>query len=316
MKHRKLPRALSLVLVLALVVSLVGGALASSGTVTKALNYAGITLNLNGKAIDLKNEKGETVEPFAIDGTTYAPFRAIGDALGLYVGWDRAKSQILLSETPIPTGERKPVTFYIARHGETIFNERGIMQGWCDGPLTEEGQAQAISLGKGLEGIPFAAVYSSTSERAMDTANSVIATHPGLELQTSKNLREMNYGKLEGLSNTDPMMAEAGDVKYILAHGFDKVGGETWAQLGARMKGTLEEAAEAYTYDPDCQNIFVATHGMSIMALLMATLPPAEVQTAMAQISKGLDNCSVTTLEWNNGVWTLKGLNDISYRGE
>ena len=29
--------------------------------------------------------------------------------------------------------------FYIIRHGETVFNRKGRIQGWCDSPLTDWG---------------------------------------------------------------------------------------------------------------------------------------------------------------------------------
>ena len=32
---------------------------------------------------------------------------------------------------------------YIIRHGQTLFNERKLAQGWCDSPLTERGINQA-----------------------------------------------------------------------------------------------------------------------------------------------------------------------------
>ena len=35
------------------------------------------------------------------------------------------------------------ITFYLVRHGETLFNHLGRMQGSCDSPLTERGIAQA-----------------------------------------------------------------------------------------------------------------------------------------------------------------------------
>ena len=31
------------------------------------------------------------------------------------------------------------ITFYLVRHGETLFNHLGRMQGSCDSPLTERG---------------------------------------------------------------------------------------------------------------------------------------------------------------------------------
>lgn len=34
-------------------------------------------------------------------------------------------------------------TLYMMRHGETLFNKRRKIQGWCDSPLTELGIRQA-----------------------------------------------------------------------------------------------------------------------------------------------------------------------------
>ncbi len=28
-------------------------------------------------------------------------------------------------------------TLYMMRHGQTLFNQKRLMQGWCDSPLTE-----------------------------------------------------------------------------------------------------------------------------------------------------------------------------------
>ena len=33
--------------------------------------------------------------------------------------------------------------FYFVRHGKTLFNLKGRMQGWCDSPLLDEGIQQA-----------------------------------------------------------------------------------------------------------------------------------------------------------------------------
>ena len=45
--------------------------------------------------------------------------------------------------------------FYIVRHGETMFNVKGRIQGWCDSPLTKLGVSQAKELGKKLKNDSF-----------------------------------------------------------------------------------------------------------------------------------------------------------------
>ena len=64
---------------------------------------------------------------------------------------------------------------YLMRHGETLFNTQKRVQGWCDSPLTENGilQAEQAKQYFAKKGISFDAVYSSTQERATDTAKIV-----------------------------------------------------------------------------------------------------------------------------------------------
>ena len=59
-----------------------------------------------------------------------------------------------------------PITFYLIRHGETEYNVQGIMQGWTDSPLTQNGVEPAKQLGIGLADISFVAAYTSDSGRA------------------------------------------------------------------------------------------------------------------------------------------------------
>ena len=70
-------------IVTATVVGLVGSAAATVGQKTVALDYNDIKVTLDGKQVTLVDSSGQAVEPFAIDGTTYLPVRAVSDALGL-----------------------------------------------------------------------------------------------------------------------------------------------------------------------------------------------------------------------------------------
>lgn len=71
-------------------------------------------------------------------------------------------------------------TLYLMRHGQTLFNQRKKIQGFCDAPLTDLGIKQAKIAGSYFKenNITFDQAYSSTSERASDT----------LELITDKKL--------------------------------------------------------------------------------------------------------------------------------
>ncbi|MBD5097993.1 MAG: hypothetical protein HDT35_00245 [Clostridiales bacterium] len=56
----------------------------------------GITVIYNGKEQEMKTVNGETVYPMLIGGTTYLPIRAVGDMLGLEVGWVQATQTVTL----------------------------------------------------------------------------------------------------------------------------------------------------------------------------------------------------------------------------
>ncbi|MDZ4910503.1 hypothetical protein GNF68_16020, partial [Clostridium perfringens] len=129
------------------------------------------------------------------------------------------------------TNDNKTVTFYLIRHGETLFNTKGLAQGWCDSPLTKKGVSQATSLGKGLSGIEFASAYSSVSQRAIDTANLVLKDKD-LTPTLSENLKEMNFGELEA----EPSDILFGDSfkRLVEPEGWSDVGGESWPELSQR----------------------------------------------------------------------------------
>ena len=77
---------------------------------------------------------------------------------------------------------------YLMRHGQTFFNQEGLVQGACDSPLTELGQDQARQAGAYLQerGIRFGQLYSSTQERASDTLE-LVSGRTILALKALKN---------------------------------------------------------------------------------------------------------------------------------
>lgn len=198
----------------------------------------------------------------------------------------------------------EPIHFYLIRHGQTEYNVQGVMQGWTDSPLTEGGAALSAQLGAGLADIPFAAVYSSDSGRAVDTAKNVLAGRD-IPITTTESLREMYFGEVDGQSSEGVYTEE--NMGYRFGVGFDDLGGETWDELGARMHAALEQAA--LEHRDEGGNILISTHGMSILAALYTLVPDAEGVMEQGE----MDNCSVTILEWDNGVYTLRALNDTSY---
>ena len=93
------------------------------------------------------------------------------------------------------------LTMYLVRHGQTLFNRREVVQGWVDSPLTDLGVAQARGAARTASGPPLVGLYSSTSERAGDTAECIAEHHPGIDLVRTKALKELHFGELEATPN-------------------------------------------------------------------------------------------------------------------
>lgn len=73
------------------------------GKKTIDVDYLDIKLVVNGKEVIPKDVNGKVVEPFAYNGTTYLPVRAVGEALGKTVRWDGETKTVHLGELPQAT---------------------------------------------------------------------------------------------------------------------------------------------------------------------------------------------------------------------
>ncbi len=104
-------------LTMLLIVCLTGTALATTGKVTKELEYRNISVSLDGKKLDLRDAKGNAVEPFMFEGTNYLPVRALAESLGLNVAWDGATSTVVLTT---PTDAQAT---YITRTGSKYHHD-------------------------------------------------------------------------------------------------------------------------------------------------------------------------------------------------
>ena len=76
-------------------------AVAAGVTKTAELYYNNIKVVIEGKQADLKDALGNTVEPFAINGTTYLPVRAVANALDQAVSWDGKTQTVYIGASEV-----------------------------------------------------------------------------------------------------------------------------------------------------------------------------------------------------------------------
>lgn len=92
----------------------------------------------------------------------------------------------------------------LLRHGESVWNQKGLFTGWTDVDLSENGLAEAKNAGKKLKkaGFSFDLCYSSYLKRALKTLNIALEEMDQLWLPVNKDwrLNERHYGNLQGLN--------------------------------------------------------------------------------------------------------------------
>src|SRR5262245_21580783 len=92
----------------------------------------------------------------------------------------------------------QPTTVWLVRHALPEGNN-GRCYGRLDVPLSPDGIAQAQRIANQLVHEPIAHVYSSGLRRAIETAR-ILAEPHSLTVQIMDDLREIDFGDLEGMT--------------------------------------------------------------------------------------------------------------------
>lgn len=151
------------------------------------------------------------------------------------------------------------------RHGETTWNKEQRIQGQKDAPLSEQGRQQALALGRRLGGTPITACFSSSLQRAMETAKLLLQTAElELPIVPMPEWMEQNFGEWEGLLWTEVCKRYPEEVQSYLASGglTAPSGGESVTDVLERVRRGLERVLREIQ---DGTALIVA-HGGSIKA--------------------------------------------------
>jgi len=189
--------------------------------------------------------------------------------------------------------------WFIARHGETVFNAAGRMQGdTAHTPLTRAGFAQAEAMGEALRARlgarPKLDLWASDTGRALQTL-AVIAEHLELdwhEARTDARLGEIDIGRWSGRYYRD-VVAEAGPIidRTTLLFSVRPPGGEWYDGIAARLRSWIDDTAG------DEGDRLVLMHGISsrvLRGLLTRAEPRPECRVPVAD---GLPQGSVVEIE-------------------
>lgn len=176
---------------------------------------------------------------------------------------------------------------YLMRHGQTLFNQRHKVQGFCDSPLTELGINQAKIARRYFDknSITFDHAYSSTSERASDTLEIIT----DIEYKRVKGLKEWNFGTFEG---------ESEDLNPKLPYGdfFAQYGGEAEKDFQKRVSDTILQLMQNDNHN----SVLMVSHGASCRTFMRFWGHKSSVD----HIGR-IGNCCILKFAFENNEFTL-----------
>ena len=197
---------------------------------------------------------------------------------------------------------------FIARHGETVFNAAGRMQGATqDTPLTRAGFAQADAMGAALATYlgtkQSLRMYSSPSGRALQTL-AIVAEHIGDDWHQATHdarLQEIDVGAWGGRTYAE-IIAEQGEIMDREASLFSvrPPDGEWYDEIAVRLNAWIADTKG------DRGDRLVIMHGMSSRVLrgMLLGLPVDPVFGA--PIAPGLPQGTLVMV--GNGAETVVNL--------
>ena len=195
---------------------------------------------------------------------------------------------------------------FIVRHGETVWNKEGRIQGHTDVVLSEQGLKQARSLAQRLKSVPFDAAYASDLSRASQTAG-VILESRNLPVSPTASLREYHKGAFEGMTEPELRARFPDEYPGYIAKDLDYApdGGESTRQVSDRMTTAIIDIKDRHLDD----NVLVVGHGGSLRAAMMALLGmPMDANWRFV-----FGNCTLTIVDTYHDNAVLRLFNDGSH---
>jgi 2,3-bisphosphoglycerate-dependent phosphoglycerate mutase len=197
----------------------------------------------------------------------------------------------------------------LVRHGETVWNREGRIQGHLDSPLNSDGIAQAKMLGERLRRESFDALISSDLGRARNTAQ-YIALQTGHSVVLDARLRERHYGIFQGMTPSEAKSAyPEEDTRYAAKPpNYAIPGGERVEDCFRRNFESLDELAIRYAG----KRVVVVTHTGLLGALYSHVMQLPQVESQDFSVV----NAGLNWFTYENSQWRLDRWGDASHLGQ
>lgn len=190
---------------------------------------------------------------------------------------------------------------YFIRHGATIMNVNGLLQGNIDTQLSPNGIEQAKRAREFVEknGLIFTKVISSPLSRAFNTAV-IVSGFEEEKVDTDDRLKEIHFGEFEG-AVVEELKQQDGEVIFSHPDRFESKEGESYYDVVERLSGFVKDIVNTYETTEN-EKILVASHGAAIRAIDMCFN-----KTEMKDFWKPrVNNCEIFKLKKDGEKYSLE----------
>ena len=190
---------------------------------------------------------------------------------------------------------------YCIRHGQSIYNAEGRIQGQADVSLSDLGRLQGQAAARAMVGLGVEAVFASPLRRARDTAG-MVADGLGLEVQTDDRLKEVDCGLFQDRMRGEILREFEGMIERWRSGHPDFVFPQGESRQSLIHRG--HEVLDAISKSPHAA-VAVVSHGGLLLAGMKSLLgirstePPLELRnTSISKLKIGPDS-QVELLEFD-----------------
>ena len=192
----------------------------------------------------------------------------------------------------------------LIRHGETIWNKEGRVQGLSDIELSDVGLNQARKLALSIQDLNIKAIYSSPVKRAYQTAQIINEIH-NAPIFLEPGLVEMDQGDFEGLTFQELKTCEKDFLQRWMKDpaAVTMPNGESLAGLQKRAWSVVANIIDK------TEDALIVSHNFTIAAIL------CRIQNiSLSQFRKVcVGTASKTVVSFQNGSASIDVLNDRTH---
>lgn len=192
----------------------------------------------------------------------------------------------------------------VVRHGRTAANAGGLLLGRADPPLDDEGGRQAAALAGACTALEVARIVTSPLGRCRQTAAAIAAlVAPAVPVEVDERWVELDYGELDQRPLRDVPAATwaawRADVNWR------PPGGETLAELGARVRGACQDLVD----EARERDVIVVSHVSPVKAAVGWALGVGDEVTWRMWVAPA----SISRIGFSGPVPSLRSFNEVGH---